>query len=392
MHPGIQADKPGQAPCCGMNLEPVVADGSSSLAGGDKAAQPAIVHVSPAKQQMIGLRCGTVERAPAARKLRLLGRIAADSARIYPLRTSAEGWIRRTYSDSVGSLVKKGQILATLYTPGLRSAELHYFQLLNNVSDAQPESAASKPSIQALMDARMQQAVDGLRTLGMPDDQIEELGRVRQPASEVILRSPQTGFVLAREVFPGLRFEKGMELYRIADLSRVWIFADIFESDTDRLPARFEARVSHLLLRRSFNARSSDIPPQFDPASRTLKVRLEADNPGYFLRPDMFVDVEVPVDAGPALVIPAEAVLDSGMKKTVFVDRGSGFFEPRQVETGWNADGRVEIRKGLVDGERIVLSGTFLLDSESRMNETAWGRKATGESSEGAGRLGLATP
>jgi RND family efflux transporter MFP subunit len=370
-----------------MNLEPVFAERSSSGASPDAAVQPGAFHISLAKQQKIGLRLGTVERVSDAHNLRLLGRIAADSARIYPLRTSSEGWIRKTYSDTVGSLVRKGQILATFYTPGLRSAELYYFQLLKGASDALPEAGVLQPtSIQALTDARMQQAVDGLRTLGMQEDQIEELGRSRRPDSEVILRSPQTGFVLAREVFPGLRFEKGVELYRIADLSRVCILADIFESDAGLLPAQFEARVHHPQLRRSFSARSSDILPQFDPARRALTARLEADNPGFFLRPGMFVDVEVPIGGGKALVVPTEAVLDSGLKKTVFVDQGDGLFEPRQVETGWNADGRVEIRKGLREGERIVFSGTFLVDSESRLEETGW--NATGRYSGMVGRPG----
>ncbi|HYK90227.1 MAG TPA: efflux RND transporter periplasmic adaptor subunit [Acidobacteriota bacterium] len=387
MHPGIQSDKPGPAPCCGMKLEPVFADGSGSPGSAAGAARCGIVHISPAKQQTIGLRSGAVERVSGIHNLRLLGRIAADSSRIYPLRTSAEGWIRRTYPDSVGSLVKKGQILATFYPPGLRSAELYYFQLLKGVSDSQSETVGTNASsIQTLTDARMQQAVDGLRTLGMQEDQIEELGRTRQPASEVILRSPQTGFVLVREVFPGLRVEKGTELYRIADLNRVWIYADIIEGDAWRLPAWFEARVYDPRQRRSFSARSSNILPEFDPLTHTLRVRLEADNPGFFLRPGMFVDLEVPVNYGTALVVPADAILFSGTKNTVFVDRGDGFFEPRQVETGWNTDGRVEIRRGLLEGERIVFSAAFLVDSESRLEQAPWAFKATAEPLAAAGR------
>jgi len=182
-----------------------------------------------------------------------------------------------------------------------------------------------------------------------------------------------TGFIIARNVSAGQQFEKGAEWYRIADLSRVWVLADLFAKEAEGLKPGTKARVALPDQKKEFHAMVSEVLPQFDPNSRTLKVRLEMDNPGYLLRPEMFVDVEVPVPLPPAISVPADAILDSGLKKTVFVDRGNGFFEPRKVETGWRFGNRVEIVKGLEPGERIVVSGNFLIDSESKLELAAQG-------------------
>ena len=163
----------------------------------------------------------------------------------------------------------------------------------------------------------------------------------------------------------------------MADLSRVWILADLFENESQYIKPGARVQVTLPHQRKTFQATVSKILPQFDAASRTLKVRLETDNPGFVLRPDMFVDVELPISLPPAISVPADAVLDSGLRKTVFVDRGNGFFEPEKVETGWRIGDRVEIVKGLQPGERIVVSGNFLIDSESRLELAAAGMYGT---------------
>ncbi len=187
------------------------------------------------------------------------------------------------------------------------------------------------------------------------------------------MRSPATGIVVARNIYLGLKFVQGTEFFRIADLRRVWILLDVYENETQYLKPGAKPRVSLASSSTSFEAVVSNVLPLFDPSSRTMKVRLEAENPGYLLRPDMFVDVELPVALEPTLAVPADAILDSGLKKTVFVDRGGGFFEPREIETGRRLGNTVEITKGLSAGERIVVSGTFLIDSESRMELAAAG-------------------
>jgi Cu(I)/Ag(I) efflux system membrane fusion protein len=182
-----------------------------------------------------------------------------------------------------------------------------------------------------------------------------------------------TGMVLARNISPGQRVEKGAELFRIADLTRIWIIADVLEDEGQHLRPGTVVAASVPQVRKAFPARVSHVLPVFDGNTRTLKIRLEADNPGLALRPEMFADLEVPVTREAAIVVPADAVMDSGLKKIVYVDKGDGVFEPRKVETGWRAGDQVEIIKGLMVGEKIVVSGTFLIDSESRMKAAAAG-------------------
>jgi Cu(I)/Ag(I) efflux system membrane fusion protein len=376
MHPAYKSDKPGIAPDCGMQLEPVYADDGSEGETADKDDRPALppgtVHVSPEKQQTIGVRVGQVEESSGLRTVRLLGRVAVDETRIYRLNTATDGWVRETSSNSTGSLVKKDEVLATYYAPEFLGAEQAYFYALNSLDRFRAAGKETSEQI-ALTQISTQQAGDSLRNLGMGEAQLQELARTRQSTQNIELRSPVTGFVLVRNVSPGQRFERGIELYRIADLSRVWILADTFENEAQYFQPGVHARVILPNQRRAFVATVSEVLPQFDPATRTLKIRLEADNPGYVLRPDMFVDVELPVKLPAGITVPADAVLDSGLKKTVFVDRGNGYFEPRTVETGWRYGDQVEVVKGLARGERIVVSGNFLIDSESRMKLAAAG-------------------
>jgi len=222
-------------------------------------------------------------------------------------------------------------------------------------------------------DWNLQLRIQQLQNLGMSALQIEEIRRTRELPETIKILAPADGFVLARNASPGLKFERGAEWYRIADLSRIWILADVFENDVKYLRPGVRAQVSLPNQRRTFPATVAETLPQFDAATRTLKVRLEAENLGFALRPDMFVDVELPITLPPAITVPVDAVLDSGLKKTVFVDRGEGVFEPRPVQTGWRLGDRVEIVEGLAPGERIVVSSTFLLDSESRMRIGAHG-------------------
>jgi Cu(I)/Ag(I) efflux system membrane fusion protein len=220
--------------------------------------------------------------------------------------------------------------------------------------------------------ASLQQAIDRLLTIGMSRVQIEELARTRRVPATIQVSAPDDGFVIARDISIGQKFERGDELYRIADLRRVWILADVFGRDVEYVQPGMAAEISLPGRGRSIRARvSGDVLPQFDQASQSLKVRLEADNPHYVLRPDMSVDVELRVDVPPSVAVPVDAVIDSGVRKIVFVERSAGVFEPREVETGWRFGDRVEIVKGLSEGDRIVVSGTFLLDSESRIRQIA---------------------
>lgn len=379
MNPGHRYDKPGVAPC-GMALEPVYADGSG--ASTDTAMMPpGMVRISPEKQQLIGVRIEPVEKASSTRTVRVLGRVAADETRTYRVRAYTDGWIRKLFPVTTGSQVRKDQPLAYFYAAELLTAQQAYISILGSTGKIQlsgkvyPADSGKYQQFTPL-GTSVDKYRDNLRNLGMSESQIEEIGRTQVITQDVVIRSPASGFVLARNISPDERFEKGAELFTIADLRKVWILLDTYENEAGYF--RAGDRVSFRYQGRTFPARVSGVMPVFDPSTRTLKVRLEADNPGLLLRPDMFVDVEHSVTMPPAVTVPADAVLDSGLKKTVFVEKDRGVFEAREVETGRYFDERVEILKGLKPGERIVVSGNFLIDSESRMKSAAEGMSGTG--------------
>jgi RND family efflux transporter MFP subunit len=372
MHPAYKSDRPGIAPDCGMQLEPVYEDGGPPASRDSAVLPPGTVQISPERQQLIGVRIGQVEKTSGMQSVRILGRVSVDETRIYKLNAAIEGWIREISPVTVGSVLQKDQLLASYYAPEFIGPQQAYLYAMSAMDRFQATGKETPEQI-ALTNANIQSAADTLRNMGMTDTQLEAMKKERQLTQRIEIRAPSAGFVLARNISPGQRFEKGTEFYRIADLSHVWILADVFENEGRYFRPGLTAKVTDKAQGKSFQARVSDVLPQFDPATRVLKVRLETDNPGYGLKPDVFVDVEFPLQWQPGLTIPSEAVLDTGMKKIVFVDRGNGFFEPRRVETGLRFGDRIEITKGLMEGERIVVSGNFLVDSESRLRLAAAG-------------------
>jgi Cu(I)/Ag(I) efflux system membrane fusion protein len=378
MHPDYRIDHPGDCPICGMRLQ---ADRTGGAANGDAAA-PAradgAVQVSPERQQAIGVRVGVVSRVPGTRRLRTTGRVAADENRTFPIVAALSGWIRNVESVATGDAVKKDQVLASFTAPDSRefeSEQQSYYtglEMLYRLASVQPAAHDWRRSLEGI-----ERMADGLRNMGVSNSQIREMGTRRELVHDIRIESPVDGFVLKRSVSPGLRFDRGFEFYRIADLSRVWILTDVYRRDLPFIRRGAYARIitladnSHAL-----RATVSPSEPMFDESTLTLKVRLEAANPRWALKPGMFVDVEFPVALPPTLVVPADAIVDSGLRKTVFVDRGQGYFEPRLVETGWHIGDDVEVTKGLMPGERIVISGTFFVDSESRMKAGTRGASA----------------
>lgn len=342
---------------------------------GEMGSMPlGIVKIGPERQQMIGIRVARVEKKPLRHVIRAFGRVAADETRTYRLIAPLDGWIVETFGNSTGSLVKKNEPLASFYGLDIYTFEQEYLSALSTLTRLRGERSGPAPGEQSTVARlRAKRASDTLRSIGMSDAQIEEFGRTREFLENVLIVAPVESFIISRNVSPGQRFDKGTEWYRLADLSRVWILADLFENESQYIKPGERVRVTLPHQRRVFQATVSKILPQFDAVSRTLKVRLEMDNPDFILRPDMFVDVEFPISIPPAVFVPADAVLDSGLRKTVFIDRGNGFFEPRNVKTGWRIGDRVEIVSGLRTGELIVVSGNFLIDSESRMELAAAG-------------------
>ena len=364
MHPAYRSDKPGIAPDCGMALEPVY-EGESGPA---KSSLPlGSVSLSPEQQQLIGVRVMTVAKSSGSHKVRTTGRVTADDNRVYRLMAGIDGWTRSLEDNPPGTLVKKNQLLASLYSLELQAAEASYLGFLANKERLKFNIDANE---QKRLENEFRIYEDQLRLLGMGEEQLRELSSTRRTSSYIDLVAPADGIVLSRGISRQQRFEKGAELYRIADLHGVWIIADIRGQDGEfRAGAR--ANVTIPELGKTIEARVSSNTPLFDPTSRTLKLRLEADNPRLLLRPDMFVDVEFQIKAPAGLSVPAEAVLDSGIHKIVYVETSDGVFEPRPVEIANTYGDRVALAKGVEEGDRIVVAGNFLLDSESRMRATA---------------------
>jgi Cu(I)/Ag(I) efflux system membrane fusion protein len=359
MHPAYRSEQPGTAPDCGMALVAVYEDGAADDA----------VRVSPERQRLAGVTIVTVERAPASATLRLYGRVAADETRISRVTAGADGYIEEMSAVATGSRVEKGQWLATLAAPDSRTPIQAYIVAI----DARNEGTLRPSDVPGAIGDGVDQAADRLRTLGMSPEQIAEIARTRVVPSKIRLTAPSAGFVLARTLAAG-RVATGDELFRIADLGRAWIYADLPAGDAAHVRPGAIAEIPVPGRTDALRARvSTEVPPQFDPASQSVRVRLDVDNPGGLLRPDMFVDVRLPIDLPEGIAVPADAVLDAGLKKRVFVERADGAFEAREVATGWRFDDRVEIVSGLAAGDRLVVSGSFLLDSESRLRHAPGG-------------------
>jgi RND family efflux transporter MFP subunit len=368
MHPQYRSDRPGDCPSCGMGLEPVHEEGGvNPAAADDGTALPAgAVRVSPERQQTIGVRLGVVERVSGTRNLRTTGRVVPKENAVYPLVAGADGLVREVRGATTGSLVKKNEVLLSFHAPEYVNAQLAYYTQLDTLGRA--------PDVQQ---GRLADGVERfgntLRNMGVSEEQLAEMRTTRRLRQYIEVVSPVDGFVLERKASVGLSCDRGFEFYRIADLRRVWILADVYENQAPFIRAGSKARITSQDHNRQLEATVSRAEPTFDEATRTLKVRLETDNPGLALKPGMFVDVRFDIDLPPSLAVSAEAIVDSGLRKTVFVDRGNGYFEPRSVETGWRLGDQVEVSKGLMAGERIVISGTFLIDSESRMKAASQG-------------------
>jgi RND family efflux transporter MFP subunit len=379
MHPAYKSDKPGIAPDCGMKLEPVYADGGAqesvgqtAKVGEDLSQMPVgTVQITLDKQQLIGVTYGKAERKGGTRTIRAAGRVAFDETRIQHIHTKVEGWIDQVFVDYTGQLVRKGQPLMTVYSPDMLASQR---ELLLAVKARDTMKNNPLPSAFDQSESLLQAARRRLELWDLSEAQIDQVLKTGQPIKNVTLYSPIAGYVTDRKAFPQLKVAPEMDLYTIVDLSHVWIMADVFEYEAPNIHIGETARVAlQALAGRMFSARINYIQPQVDPMTRTLKVRLDMDNPGLILKPDMYADVEFRVNLLVQLTVPADAVLDAGERKTVFVDRGNGFFEPRQVTTGERDGDRIQILSGLTGDERIVTSGNFLIDSESQLKAAAAG-------------------
>ncbi|MGA2771145.1 MAG: efflux RND transporter periplasmic adaptor subunit [Bryobacteraceae bacterium] len=356
MHPWYKSDKPGIAPDCGMKLVPVYTAPEE---------KPGTLEIPPEKQQLMGVAFGAAEYENATGSILAAARVTLDETKVAKVQTKLEGWIDQVFVNFTGKLVQKGDPLLTIYSPEALATQQEYLLAAKaqRLIEDNPvhEMLGSTENLVAAAKKR-------LELWDISDPQIDEISRTGQTLKNLTLYSPISGFVMERNAFPSQRVTPDTVLYTVADLSTVWVIADVFEYEAVNIHLNQPAALTLAYLPgRAFHGRVSYILPQVDPATRTLKVRIEFANPGYALKPDMYGEVEFQTGGARKLVVPQSAVLNSGDHQTVFVDRGNGYFEPRAVRIGEQMDGRIEILGGLKAGERIVVSGNFLMDSESRL-------------------------
>ena len=369
MHPWYKSDKPGTAPDCGMKLVPVYAGDESKQNKPD--VPPGTVEISPDKQQLAGMAFTTVEYRDLAHSIRAAARVALDETRVSKVQSKIEGWIDQVFVDFTGKTVKAGDPLLTIYSPEALATQQEYLLALKARGMTHEGMRQIADSTERLVGAARKR----LELWDIGAAQIDRLERTGETLKNLTLVSPVSGSVMERNAFPGQRVTSETVLYTVADLSSAWVMADVYEYEAAGVKLDQPASLTLTYLPgRVFRGRVTYIQPQVDPATRTLKVRLQFDNPGHELKPDMYGEVELQTGGGRRLAVPQSAVLNSGDRQTVFVDRGNGSFEPRQVGIGAESDGMVEILSGRKAGERIVTAGNFLIDSESQMKAPAGGK------------------
>ena len=366
MHPNYKSDKPGKAPDCGMDLVPVYENGATPTS----VPQDAFL-ISPEKQQLIGVTYGQVAYEPLSKTLRTVGRLAYDETKISHVHTKIDGWIEDVYVDFTGKQVSQGQPLLTVYSPDLLQSQQEYLLALKGRKEL-AESSLREAAAGA--DSLYESARRRLELWDITDAQIKELERTGKPSKALPIYAPASGFVLARNAYPKQRVTADSDLYTIADLSNIWVIADVYEYEAPEVMLGQRADVTLTYFPgRTFTGKVTYIYPQVDATTRTLKVRVEIANPNTVLKPDMFANVELKIDYGKKLVVPQEAVLDSGSEQIVYISLDGGYFQPRKVQLGPKVDNRYIVLGGLKAGERIVTSGNFLIDSESRLKSAAGG-------------------
>jgi RND family efflux transporter MFP subunit len=355
MHPWIIQDHPGNCPICGMKLEPVHKTANASAS----SAASSTIALDPATIQMMNLQTTEITRGPLRRVIRTVGTIDYNETALADVTTKFKGWIEKLDVDATGQLVHRGEPLFEIYSPELYSAEAEYLAALDSPND----SGAT-----ALREA----ALDKLKFLDISDAQIAALEKTREPRKTLPMLAPTDGFVIEKDVVQGQMVDAGTKLYRLADLGIVWVFAQVYEQDLPYIQLGQEATVKlSSLPDREFRGRVTYVYPNVDEKTRTARVRLEFENPGYFLKPGMFVSVQIASELEPsAVLVPDSAVLRSGEKNTVFIALPGGKFDARTVMLGPEGEhDTVEVTSGLQAGERVVTSGQFMLDSESQLRE-----------------------
>ena len=353
MDPNYISEEPGKSPM-GMDLIPV-------YEGEDDGAEPGTVKIDPVIVQNIGVRTAEVKRMALTRSIRTIGRVGYDEKKVHHVNIKVAGWVEKLYVSVTGERVRKDDILLGIYSPKLVSAQEEYL-LARQYGDTM--AGVGRSSILELSRRR-------LELWDVPEHQIREIEEKGVAMKTLHIHSPASGIVIKKSVVEGMYVKPGMTLYTIADISRVWVYVDIYEYEVPWVKVGQGAEMTLASYPgRVFKGKVTFIYPFMGAKTRTNKVRLEFDNPGLKLKPDMYANVTLSsVVSKSAVAVPAEAIIRSGARNVVVVARGSGKFSPRPVTLGVEAEGYYEVRDGLEEGEVVVTSAQFLIDSESRLKE-----------------------
>lgn len=345
----------------GLTMESIQKEGKM------QEVTPGAVQISPERQQLIGVKIGKVEMRPLEKIIRTVGRVDYDERKVVTVSPKIGGWIEDLYVDFTGRFVRQGEPLLTIYSPELVSTQEEYLIALRARKDLMKSPFAE---VAASGNSLAESAKRRLKLWDISDDQIKTLEESGQAKKTLTLYSPFSGFVLEKMAYKGMSLMPGMALFKLADLSVVWLYADVYEYELPFVRVGQQAAIQLSYLQgETFTGKAIYIYPSLDPNTRTAKVRFEFPNPDGKLKPEMYGNVEIKVHLGQRLVVTEGAIIDTGLRQMAIVDKGNGYFEQREVKVGAKVDNYYEILKGLKAGERVVTSANFLIDSESRFKE-----------------------
>ena len=388
MHPTYISDRPGDCPICAMRLVKKEKKEKSTKVvhrqmkedSNDDSGTSNLLDIDPTKQQYIGIKTVKTKKKSVSKEIKVLGTVVPDETKITHVHTKFSGFIEEVFADYEGKLVKKGQPLFTVYSPELVSTQEEYLLAL----EAQDTLKESKfDEINKSKESLLGAAKRRLELWDISPEQIEVLEQNKKVTKEITFYSPADGFITQRNAFEGHQITPKEMIYDIADLSNVWIFLEVFEVDLPLVTLGQTVTINFPYENiKALNGKITYIYPSVDPMTRNTKVRVEANNPGFKLKPDMYVDATILSNIGSYIVIPTQAAIDSGEKQIVFVKTGSGSFEPRAVKLGPEINDERVIYSGLEENENVVVSGNFLLDSESNL-QTALDQMKAGHEHKG---------
>lgn len=332
----------------------------------NQTAEAPLVEIPTDKQQLIGVRTYVANMQPMGKTIRSVGKIEYDERRLSTVNSKLDGWIETLHVDYTGRLVKKGEPLAEIYSPELMATQQEYLNVLKWTSQKRDDGIAKMLAKDA--DAILEATRNRLKLKDITDEQIKNIETTGKPIRTFTVYSPSNGYVVQKSALRGMKISAGEKLFDVADLSTLWIVADIYEYELPLIRVGQTAQISiSYLPGKIFSSKIDYVYPSLSGDTRTAKVRFTIPNVSEALKPQMFTNIEIKIEMGKRLLVPDDAVIDTGVRQIIYVDKGEGFYEPREVMIGLKSDGMTEITKGLKAGEKVASSANFLIDSEAQL-------------------------